>query len=109
MRLARVPVTIRRSHLVPPGFAGWVPLKRTVLIARGQPLTERLLAHELCHVRQAEEAIWPLAYLIQWAHSGFSYSRMAYEVEARAAERCPWHLTWARDLMKGLWAEGMLD
>jgi hypothetical protein len=96
----RVPVTIRHSALVPPGAAAWVPLPRLILFARAQPITERLLAHELRHVRQAEEHPWPLAYLTQWALTGFSYRRMPFEVEARKAEDEPFYRAWARDLIR---------
>ena len=109
MRLARVPVTIKRSRLVPPGAATWVPVPRLILVRPGEPITERLLAHELGHVVQAEEFVWPLAYVLQWARTGFSYSRMPFEVEARKAETDPWYRAWAHDLMRVLWAKGELD
>ena len=102
--MTRVPVNMRRSSLVPAGFAAWVPFKRTVLIGRDVEATERLMAHELKHVHQAETAIWPLAYVIQWAATGFSYHRMRYEVEARAAESEPFYRAWARDLLEA-WTE----
>jgi hypothetical protein len=107
--LERVPVTIRRSALVPPGAAAWVPVRRLILVRPSEPLTERLLAHELAHVTQAETFSWPLAYLAQWARTGFSYSRMPFEVAARKAEVDPWYRAWAHDLMRDLWAKGELD
>jgi len=102
--VTRVPVSLKRSALVPNGFAAWVPLKRTVLIAHGAVVTPRLIAHECAHVLQAEKTIWPLAYVLQWAASGFSYSRMPFEVEARKAETEPFYLDWARDLLKA-WSD----
>jgi hypothetical protein len=107
--MRRVDVSIKRSALVPAGYAAWVPRKRRILIARGATLTERLLAHELKHVTQAERHPWPWAYLTQWARTGFSYTNMPFEIDARAAERDPQYLAWARDLMQALWAAGELD
>ena len=97
--MTRVPVKLRRSRLVPPGFAAWVPLKRTILIARGAEVSEELIAHECAHVRQAETAIWPLAYVVQWLTTGMNYSTMPFEVEARRAESEPFYRAWARDLL----------
>lgn len=102
--MTRVPVTVRHSSL--PFFPRWVaatvPAKRTILVREGFTLDRRLLAHELRHVTQAEHAAWPLAYVIQWARSGFSYTRMPYEREARAAERDERYLAWADDLLAGV-------
>jgi hypothetical protein len=39
------------------------------------------------------------AYVAQWVASGFSYARMPFEVEARAAEVDPFYRAWARDLI----------
>ena len=106
--MKRVPVAIRRAW-VPPGFAAWVPRARTIIVGRDVEVTERLLAHECAHVLQAERYSWPSAYIWQWITTGFSYTRMPFEVEARAAEKNVWYLAWARDLMKDLWARGLLD
>ena len=97
--MKRVPVTITRAW-VPPGFAAWVPKPRTIIVGHNVVLTQRLLAHELAHVLQAEEYRWPSAYVWQWITTGFSYTRMPFEVEARAAEKNIWYLAWACDLMK---------
>jgi hypothetical protein len=102
--MTRVPVNMRRSHLVPPGFAAWVPLRRTILIKPGAEASERRIAHELVHVHQAERSLWPLAYVIQWAATGFSYKRMPYEVEARASQNEPFYRAWARDLLEA-WSD----
>jgi len=102
--VTRVPVSLKRSAFVPSGFAAWVPFKRTILIAPGAVATPRLIAHELCHVHQAEKTIWPLAYVLQWAATGFSYARMAFEVEARKAETEPFYLSWATDVLKA-WSD----
>jgi hypothetical protein len=102
--MTRVPVRITRG-LVPPGAAAWVPARRTIIIAPGAVVTERLLAHELAHVKQAETRPWPLAYALQWAVTGMSYTRMPFEVEARAAEGHAFYRAWARDLLTqgGAW------
>jgi hypothetical protein len=102
--VTRVPVKLRRSALVPTGFAAWVPLKRTVLVSPGAIATQRLIAHELAHVHQAERNAWPAAYIWQWIRTGFSYHRMPFEVEARAAEREPFYLAWATDVLRA-WSD----
>jgi hypothetical protein len=110
MRLARVPVSIRRCWLfVPKGFGAWVPVRRTIIFRTGEPITERGLAHELCHVLQAEDRPWPIAYVLQWVQYGFKHRNMPFEIAAHKAEVDPWFRAWARDLLKGLWAEGNLD
>ncbi len=96
----RVPVTIRRSSLVPNGFSAWVPLKRVILIAPHTIITERLIAHELAHCVQAETAAWPLAYVLQWVRVGLNYYRMPYERAARRAEQEPYYLTWAAEVIR---------
>ena len=98
----RVPVRVIQTNAVPPGAAAWVPKKRTILVRPQHARNKRLMAHELQHVRQAEKAAWPLAYVIQWMRSGFSYTNMPYEVEARAAETQPHMLQWADEVIKGL-------
>ena len=108
--LARVPVTIRRCHLlVPKGFGAWVPIRRTIIFRTGEPITESFLAHELAHVLQAERHAWPLAYVLQWVQYGFKHRNMPFEIAAGKASRDPWYRAWARDLMRDLWAKGELD
>lgn len=100
--MTRVPVRIvRRAPLGGGWVAAQVPRKRTIWVRPGADLTPRLLAHELRHVVQAEHALWPLAYLVQWARAGFSYHRMPYEIEARAAENDVRYLDWAAELIRG--------
>ena len=98
----RVPVKVVTRGFVPRGSAAWVPLRRRIVFAHPRRMTARLMAHELQHVLQAEKVIWPLAYVIQWARHGFSYTNMPYEVEARAAERQPHMLQWATEVIAGL-------
>ena len=98
--MRRVPVSIKRVRwLALPWVRAMVPRKRVILVRRDVALTERLLAHELAHVIQAERHPWPLAYFAQWVASGFSYTNMPFEVEARKAEREPWYLAWANDIL----------
>ena len=100
--MVRIPVRIvRRTPFGGAWVAAQVPFKRTIWVRPSVDLTARLLAHELRHVIQAERAIWPLAYVIQWARTGFSYHRMSYEREARAAETDARYLAWAEDLIRG--------
>jgi hypothetical protein len=72
------------------------------VVRPGVPLSRRLLAHELCHVLQAERHAWPFAYVWQWMQYGFSYYRMPFEVEAREAERDDAFLAWADSVLAGL-------
>jgi hypothetical protein len=98
--MTRVPVRVARSAFVPPRAHAWVPRRRTVLVRHRVPLSRQLLAHELVHVQQAERRAWPLAYILQWITTGFSYTRMPFEVEARAGESEPFYLDWADTLLK---------
>lgn len=99
--MRRVPVRIKRALFLIPFWAGaQVPVKRVILVRRGVTLTRPFLAHELAHVIQAESHPWPLAYFMQWVASGFSYTRMQFEVAARAAEKHPWYLAWADELIR---------
>jgi hypothetical protein len=90
-------VTIRRGRLVT-GFSGLlggmrapaaaVTLGRTIVVDRDVELTERLVAHELVHVRQwSEEPLFPVRYALESIRRGYWNNR--YEVEARAAEDAP--------------------
>ena len=98
--MTRVPVAIQRKRfLIPAWAAAQVPWGRTIWVRSGVKLTPALLAHELCHVQQAERHPWPLAYFMQWAASGFSYFNMPFEVEARKAAKEPWYLSWANDIL----------
>lgn len=87
-------VTLRRGRLVPL-LGGWfarlggpaaaVALRRTIIVHPDVPLTPRLLAHELEHVRQWEEdLLFPLRYTFETVRRGYAQNR--YEREARAAE-----------------------
>lgn len=69
------------------GPAGAVTLRRSIVLHPGVPLDEKLLAHELVHVRQwAQDRWFPLKYALGSLRHG--YWNNPYEVEARAeAER----------------------
>jgi hypothetical protein len=96
----RVPVTVARSRFIGHGIAGWVPLPRTVIFNPTVHVSVRLLAHELCHVMQAEHfKPWPLRYVMQWAATRFDYYKMPFEREARAAEQDSDYRIWAHDLI----------
>ncbi|NIP78893.1 MAG: DUF4157 domain-containing protein [Gemmatimonadetes bacterium] len=89
-------VEVRRSRLVPwiggrlSGMgrpAAAVTLGRVVLVhPSAAPPGERLVRHELAHVRQWERApaAFPIRYM--WAHIRLGYANNPYEAEARAAE-----------------------
>ncbi|NIQ56031.1 MAG: DUF4157 domain-containing protein [Gammaproteobacteria bacterium] len=89
-------VRLRRSRFLT-SLAGWlsgmggaataVTLGRTIVLRPGVQLGQRLLRHELAHVRQWQAHPWsfPLRYLV--GHLRYGYHRNPFEVEARAAER----------------------
>lgn len=91
-------VEVRHSRLVP-RIAGWlsgmsapaaaVTLGRTILLNPHVRLSERLLRHELAHVRQWERAprSFPFKYIAY--HIRHGYGDNPYEAEARAAETGP--------------------
>jgi hypothetical protein len=66
--------------------AGAVTIGRTIIVYPGVRLTDRLLRHELAHVRQwqRQPLTFPLRYVWQTIRHG--YRDNVYEVEARAAE-----------------------
>lgn len=88
-------VVIRRSRLIPAlggRFAGMrrhasaVTLGRTIVMHPDAAATERLVRHELAHVRQwrRDPVMFPLRYA--WNHMRYGYRANPYEVEARDAE-----------------------
>jgi hypothetical protein len=91
-------VVVRRSAWIPAvggklsgmtGHAAAVTLGRTIVVHPAAPLTEKLVRHELAHVRQWQRR--PLAFpvLYVWNHLRFGYRDNPYEVEAREAELVP--------------------
>lgn len=88
-------VVVRAGRIVPAiggrlsghaGPAAAVTLGRTIIVHPDIPLTDRLLRHELAHVRQWQRAplTFPLRYV--WHHLRYGYRNNPFEVEARAAE-----------------------
>lgn len=69
------------------GPAAAVTLGSTIVVHPAVPLDDRLLRHELAHVRQwrARPLAFPVLYLAR--HIRHGYRNNPYEVEARAAER----------------------
>jgi hypothetical protein len=66
--------------------AAAVTLGRTIVVHPGVQLTDRLLRHELAHVRQWQRhpISFPARYVIN--HFRHGYEANPYEIEARAAE-----------------------
>jgi hypothetical protein len=90
-------VTIRRGRLVT-GFSGIlggmgapaaaVTLGSTIVVDRDVELSERLVTHELVHVRQwKDDRLFAVKYALESIRRGYWNNR--YEVEARAAEDAP--------------------
>jgi hypothetical protein len=87
-------VTLRAGRLIPAiggllarmgGPAAAVTLRRTIVVHPEVRLTQRLLAHELAHVRQWEaDALFPLRYTLETVRQGYLGNR--YERQAREAE-----------------------
>jgi hypothetical protein len=67
--------------------AAAVTLGRTIIVHPAVQLSERLLRHELAHVRQwrRRRFLFPIHYA--WLHLRHGYHENPYEVEARLAER----------------------
>lgn len=67
------------------GPAAAVTVGRTIVIHPSVRITQRLIAHELAHVRQWQEhRLFPLRYALH--HLKYGYHDNPYEVEARNAE-----------------------
>lgn len=89
-------VAVRESRWIPViggklsgmrGPAAAVTLGRTIVVHPDVKLTERLVRHELEHVRQWQSypATFPVRYVL--AHLRHGYTDNPFEVDARAAER----------------------
>ena len=89
-------VTLRRGHWIP-AIGGWlgrmrgpaaaVTLRSTIIVHPGVRLTRRLLAHELEHVRQWKDPLFPFRYTLESLRRGYWNNR--YEQQAREAEASP--------------------
>jgi hypothetical protein len=96
---AAPPDVVIRSGRWLPLLGGWlsghraaaaaVALGRTIVVHPDVRLSERLLRHELAHVRQWRQrpVTFPLHYT--WLHLRYGYRANPYEIEARAAESAP--------------------
>ena len=96
----RVPVTLTwLAVLLPTWAAAQVIMPRRVFVRKGVRLSERLLAHELCHVVQWEREGLAFAgrYLFSVLRHG--YHNSPYEIEARQAESEPFYRQWACDVL----------
>lgn len=69
--------------------AAAVTLGRTIVVHPTVRPSERLLRHELAHVRQWQAAPLTFAARYAWRHLRHGYRDNPYEVEARAAEHDP--------------------
>lgn len=69
------------------GFKGWASFWRTIYLMPGHENDQRLIRHELCHLRQIERdgrLVFSIKYL--WWLLKYGYYMNPYEVEARKAE-----------------------
>ena len=70
----------RTSH------AAAVTIGDTIVVHPDVQLSERLLRHELAHVRQWREQPWSFPWRYAWNHLRYGYRDNPYEVAARRAE-----------------------
>lgn len=91
-------VVVRRMAWIPAlggrlsgmrGRAAAVTLGRTIVVHPDTQLTERLIRHELAHVRQWRSRPFAFPVLYLWKHLRYGYHDNPYEVEAREAEHAP--------------------
>lgn len=70
-----------------PAFAAGLTLDHVVLILKGQ-MSDRLLRHEFCHVRQVEELGGVKPFLLKYIEEiiKYGYEKSPLEVEARKCE-----------------------
>ena len=68
------------------GSAAATTLGDTIVVHPSAPLTERLLRHELEHVRQWRRQPLAFPFLYVWNHVRYGYEHNPFEREARAAE-----------------------
>jgi hypothetical protein len=89
-------VVVTRGRLIPEiagrlsgmrRAAAATTLGDTIIVHPAASLTDRLLRHELAHVRQwrAAPIVFPVQYI--WNHFRHGYRDNPFEVEARLAER----------------------
>jgi hypothetical protein len=68
------------------GPAAAVTIGDTIIIHPSVHITERLVRHELAHVRQWQANRWTFAFRYTLNHFKYGYHDNPFEVEARAAE-----------------------
>lgn len=89
-------VRVRRSKILPT-LGGWlsgrwrpmsaVTIRHTIHIHPDRTLSDRLLRHELVHVRQWDAHPWTFPLRYAWQHLRHGHANNPYEVEARRQER----------------------
>ena len=99
--LTRRRVRLKRVPWLIPGWARAQAWPRLILIRRGVPLTEALLAHELAHVDQWQR-LGPVVFVWRYCRDfwRYGYTDHPLEEEARAAAAEPMYRRWARLLLQ---------
>jgi len=95
-------VRIRRSAVLPT-IGGWltgrairaVTIRHTITVHPDRDLTDRLLRHELTHVRQWEAHPWTFPLRYAWNHLRYGYRANPFEIEARRSELTGHRGMWA--------------
>ena len=67
--------------------AAAVTVGETIVVHPGTMISERLIRHELEHVRQWREAGWTFPLRYAWLYLRHGYRENPYEIAARDAER----------------------
>ncbi|MGQ9921348.1 MAG: hypothetical protein ACUVRZ_08460 [Desulfobacca sp.] len=95
------PIRLRRVPWLIPAWAQAQAWPRLILIRRGVPLTEDLLAHELAHVEQWHR-LGTLLFVWRYCRDFWRYGYAAHplEEEARAAAADPQYRRRARLLLQ---------
>lgn len=99
--IKKVKVKLSKGFVFP-GYAAWVPFRRTIIYSGKYTPTRRLIAHELVHVVQHEKygILFYPRYVIGWVRAGFNYWDIPMEKEAREGEKDSFFLSWAEELMR---------
>ncbi len=99
--LTRPRVRLKRVPWLLPTWAQAQAWPRLILIRRGVPLTEALLAHELAHVDQWRR-LGPVVFVWRYCLDfwRYGYTDHPLEEEARAAAADPIYRRWARLLLQ---------
>jgi hypothetical protein len=95
-----LPVKIRTVPWLIPTWARAQTWGNVILVRRGVPLSQRLLAHELAHVLQWRAlGIW--GFISRYARYllRHGYEKNPLEIAARAAEQDEFYLAWAKRIL----------